>query len=222
VANTTLSTIETTKGLVLRSRPLTETSLIVHWLTPDVGRIATVAKGARRPKSPFRGKLDLFFEAEFSFRRSRHSDLHTLLEVRLQETHAGLREDLAQLQQACYFVELLEKTTEQDTPLPSQYALLRESLAFLSAAPAEPKTVLAFELKLLADAGLQPNFEQSGLTAGAVQIAGLLAANEWSKIRNLKLSAEQLQELSRFLRSCVESELGRMPRNREVALGNSS
>jgi recombinational DNA repair protein (RecF pathway) len=41
--------VESATGLVLRIRPLTETSLIVHWLTPDLGRLATVAKGARRP-----------------------------------------------------------------------------------------------------------------------------------------------------------------------------
>jgi hypothetical protein len=57
---------EQTGGIILRTRPLTETSLIVHWLTPEFGRMATVAKGARRAKSPFRGKLDLS-EADFSF-----------------------------------------------------------------------------------------------------------------------------------------------------------
>ena len=39
---------ERSTGLILRTRALTETSLIVHWLTPDLGRLATVAKGARR------------------------------------------------------------------------------------------------------------------------------------------------------------------------------
>ena len=62
---------ESATGIILRTRPLTETSLIVHWLTPNFGRIATVAKGARRPKSPFAGKLDLFYVADFSFSRSR-------------------------------------------------------------------------------------------------------------------------------------------------------
>src|SRR6266851_4764215 len=94
--------IETTTGVVLRTRPLTETSLIVQWLTPTLGRIATVAKGARRPKSPFRGKLDLFYLADFSFSRSRRSELHTLREASLRETHAFLREELGYLQQACY------------------------------------------------------------------------------------------------------------------------
>ena len=71
---------ESATGLILRARPLTETSLIIHWLTPDLGRIAMVAKGARRAKSPFAGKLDLFYLADFSFNRSRRSDLHTLRE----------------------------------------------------------------------------------------------------------------------------------------------
>src|SRR5260221_12786141 len=50
---------ESATGLILRTRPLTETSLIGHWLTPDFGRIATVAKGTRMPKSPFAEHLEL-------------------------------------------------------------------------------------------------------------------------------------------------------------------
>src|SRR5688572_17611491 len=93
---------ERATGLVLRTYPLSETSLIVHWLTPDFGRLATVARGARRPKSPFRGKLDLYFLADFSFRRSRRSTLHTLCELRLRETHDALRRDLPWFHQASY------------------------------------------------------------------------------------------------------------------------
>ena len=56
-------------GVVMRVRPLTETSLVVHWMTLEHGRLATVAKGARRPKSAFAGRLDLFMEGEFSFQQ---------------------------------------------------------------------------------------------------------------------------------------------------------
>jgi DNA repair protein RecO (recombination protein O) len=109
--------IEKATGLVLRNRPLTETSLIVHWLTRDLGRVATVAKGARRPKSPFRGKLDLFYLADFSFVRSRRSELHTLQEVNLVETHSVLRQDISCLQQACYCAALVEQATEPEEPM---------------------------------------------------------------------------------------------------------
>src|SRR5580698_10988190 len=93
---------ESTHGIILRTRPLTETSLIVHWLTPGLGRLATVAKGARRPKSPFAGKLDLFYAADFSFSRRRRAELHTLREASLRETHSAIRTDILKLQQAAY------------------------------------------------------------------------------------------------------------------------
>ncbi len=51
-------TAQRSEGIVIRLHPLGDTSLIVHWLTPEHGRLATVAKGARGPKSVFRGKLD--------------------------------------------------------------------------------------------------------------------------------------------------------------------
>src|SRR4051794_29454674 len=117
---------ERTTGLILRTRPLTETSLIVQWLTSDLGRLSTVAKGARRPKSPFRGKLDLFYLAEFSFIRSRRSELHTLCEVGLLETHGRLRQELGYVRQAAYCAALIEQTTETETPLPSVFDLFRD------------------------------------------------------------------------------------------------
>jgi DNA repair protein RecO (recombination protein O) len=119
---------ERTHGLILRTHPLTETSTIVNWLTPDLGRIATVAKGARRPKSPFRGKLDLFYEGDFSFARSAKSELHALREVVLTETHAALRTNLGWIQQASYFSALVHQTTETETPLPHVYDLVKWSM----------------------------------------------------------------------------------------------
>src|SRR6267154_1470233 len=139
--------VENANGLILRTRPLTETSLIIHWLTPQLGRLATVAKGARRPKSPFRGKLDLFYYAEFSFSRSQRSELHNLREVNLIQTHPSLRRELAYLQQAAYCAELIEQTTETETPIAPIFELLSGFLASLSQHPPGTQTILAFELK---------------------------------------------------------------------------
>ena len=157
---------ERATGLILRHRPLTETSLIVHWLTPAAGRIATVAKGARRPKSPFRGKLDLFFLADFSFNRSRSSDLHTLREVVLRNTHAALRRELGWLQQASYATNLVEIATETETPIPEVFDLMNEWFDYLPEQPSAPHSILAFELKLLNFAGLRP--EEAAKTTWAM------------------------------------------------------
>jgi DNA repair protein RecO (recombination protein O) len=210
---------EKTLGLILRTRPLTETSLIVHWLTPESGRIATVAKGARRPKSPFRGKLDLFHLAEFSYARSRRSDLHALREVSLRETHRALRKDVHLLQQAAYCALLVEQATESDTPLPGIFRLMTDWLAFVSsAAGGNPLPVLAFEVKFLAETGLLPDPGQSKLSPGARQGIQKLASADWDLLAKLKFSRNQIAELSRFLHGFLIWHLGRVPEGRPAAL----
>jgi DNA repair protein RecO (recombination protein O) len=210
--------IETASGLVLRTRALTESSLIVNWLTPHLGRISTVARGARRPKSPFRGKLDLFYLADFSFNRSRRSELHTLCEVALRETHAALRKDIGHLRQAAYCTALIEQATETETPIPAIYTLMQQVLDQLSARPPEPKTLLAFELKFLNELGLQPDLNQGKLSGGAKELAKAMANSHWAAIGRLRLNASQLLELQRFLHGFIIFHLGKIPAGRASAL----
>jgi DNA repair protein RecO (recombination protein O) len=210
--------IETATGLVLRVRPLTETSLIVQWLTPSLGRLATVARGARRPKSPLRGKLDLFYRANFSFSRSRRSELHTLAEVSLLETHAYLRRELGCLQQAAYAAELIEQTTETETPLPEIFELFEALLGHLPAQPPQIQTVFAFELRLLRLLGLEPDAGESKLSPGTTQLMRALTEGGWEITARLRLSAPQQTELRQFLHGFLIYHLGRIPRQRTAAL----
>jgi DNA repair protein RecO (recombination protein O) len=204
--------VERTQGLILRTRPLTETSLIVRWLTPDAGRIATVAKGARRPHSPFRGKLDLFYLADFSFSRSLRSDLHTLREVVLRETHGPLRQELGYLQQASYCAALIEQTTESETPLPAVFNLMNDLLNHLPTHPPESVTTFTFEIKLLDELGLKPDLSKSNLTLGAKRIVSALSTHDWSAVSRLKLSEAQVTELRQFLHGFLIFHLGKVPK----------
>lgn len=207
-----------TTGIILRTRPLTETSLIVQWLSPEHGRIDTVAKGARRAKSPFRGKLDLFFEAAFTFVPSRRSELHTLREAGVLDAYPALRTDLARLQLASYAVTLIEQTTEKQTPLPEFHDDFRGLLKYLALHPAEPKLALSFELKLLSHLGQQPDSAQGTLTPGAREILQQLTARDWPALNSLLLSAVQVQELARFLHGFMQFHLGRIPMGRSSVL----
>ncbi len=56
--------MEHARGTIIRLTKLTETSLIVHWLTENDGLIKTVARGARRAKSSFAGRIDLLLLAD--------------------------------------------------------------------------------------------------------------------------------------------------------------
>lgn len=213
---------ETTHGIILRTRPLTETSLIIHWLTPNLGRLATVAKGARRPKSPFAGKLDLFYTADFSFSRSRRSELHTLREASLRETHGPIRQDILKLQQAAYAAAFIELATETDTPIPEIFALTNTFLDHLCAQQPQPQDIFALELKLLRELGLEPDADEMRVTPGSRKIVELLLAGDWAAVSRLKLSPPQISELRQFLHGFMLFHLGKLPHGRVAALGGAS
>jgi DNA repair protein RecO (recombination protein O) len=142
------SRVQSTAALLLRKRKFSETSLIVSWCTESLGCIQTIAKGARRTKTPFAGKLDLFFETEISIVPSRKSTLHTLTEVVLKNTFAGIRKSYLRTQTAAYFVELIEICTERDHHEPELFSLLRRAFAFLDANDPNLRAVTHFETEL--------------------------------------------------------------------------
>jgi DNA repair protein RecO (recombination protein O) len=209
---------ESAAGLILRTRPLTETSLIVHWLTPNFGRIATVAKGARRHKSPFLGKLDLFYRADFSFSRSRSSDLHNLREVNLRETHGAIRADIVKLQQAAYAANFIVQATETETPLPDIFKLLQKFLKRLCEKKSAGQIIFSLELKLLRELGLEPDWSRTNLAAGTKKIAAVLSEKDFSTAGNLKLTKSQIVELRQFLHGFLIFHLGKLPKGRAAAL----
>jgi DNA repair protein RecO (recombination protein O) len=210
--------LERATGIILRTRRLTETSLIVHWLTAEHGRLATVAKGALRLRSPLRGKLDLFYRADFTFQRSRRSMLHTLREVAVRDPHSALRDHFLRLRQATYAALLVEQMTEEDTPLPGPWESLTVWLELLARRAATPAEVLAFELRLLADAGLQPDLRQARLSEGARRAVETLQSHDFRGGEALRLEAGQAAEIRQFLHGFLIYHLGRLPRGRAAAL----
>ncbi len=146
--------MQTTAAILLRKRRFSDTSLIVSWCTESLGCIQTVAKGARRAKSPFAGKLDLFFETDIQIARSKRSNLHTLTEVVLKNAFGGIRTDYRRIQAAAYFVELIEICTERDHREPELFALLRRAFGYLGANNPNPHAVSHFETELARIAGV--------------------------------------------------------------------
>lgn len=129
----------------MRTTRLTETSLIVHWLSEDEGLIKTVAKGALRPKSVFAGKLDLFFSGEILFAKARQGELHALREVSISNWRQGLRRSYATTLMAGYFCQLVEMALEPGHPEPEIFDLLRRGLDHLDVEAASLRALRHFE-----------------------------------------------------------------------------
>ena len=146
--------MQTTAAILLRKRRFSDTSLIVSWFTESLGCIQTIAKGARRAKSPFAGKLDLFFEADIQVALSRKSDLHTLTEVVLRNPFPGIRTAHLRTQTASYFVELIELCTERDHCEPELFELLRRAFGYLDANDPDERALKFFEAELARITGI--------------------------------------------------------------------
>lgn len=147
--------MESTAAILLRRRKLSDTSLIVSWCTQSLGCIQTVARAARRPKSPFAGKLDLFYHADIQIRRSRRSSLHHLVELSLINPFPGIRQHHLRAQAAAYFVELIELSTERDHHEPELFALLQRAFAFLNQNQPDLRAIRHFESELARIAGVR-------------------------------------------------------------------
>src|SRR5262249_6132343 len=153
-----------------------------------------------------------------SFQRSRRSELHTLREVSLLETHAALRRELGWVQQASHCAALIEQTTEKETPLPVIFELMRGLLAEIPKRPPQAQTVLAFELKLLDDLGLKPELGGNKLTPGAKLIIEKLALLDWQSLSRLRPSSAQCREIQQFLHGFLIFNFGKIPEGRTAAL----
>jgi DNA repair protein RecO (recombination protein O) len=146
-----------TQAVVLRSIRFGEADRIVHLYTPHRGRVGAIAKGARRARSRFGGRLEPFFRLDLVLHEGR-SELLTVTAAETVEGYPRLREDgraLDSAARACDAVARLFDTTE---PHPEVFNLLCNELALLDAdaARATHANQLAFRLKLLLAAGFAP------------------------------------------------------------------
>jgi DNA repair protein RecO (recombination protein O) len=204
---------ESAYGIVLRIRPLTETSLIFHWLTRDQGRIATVAKGARRAKSSFRGKLDLFFEAHLSFVRSWRSELHTLREAVPVATFPSIRTDYERLNQAAYAVRLVELATETETPVPEFFDLLTDWLRHQESGTPSRLSLLTFEWGILDLSGAAPSLDRRRLSPAAGEMLARIQSRSGA-VSEEASSRDTERELGRLFSGPLEQQLSRLPEAR--------
>jgi len=145
------------EAIVLRSIRYAEADRVLHLYTPGRGRIGAIAKGVRRARSRFGGRLEPFFRLSMLL----HEGRGDLLTVTGAETLAGyprLRESGAALDGAARACDAVGRLFDTGEPHPEVYALLSNELALLDAAPerAGRANQLAFRLKLLLAAGLSP------------------------------------------------------------------
>lgn len=137
-------------AFVLHSYPYKETSLIVEMLTHDHGRVALVAKGAKRPHSALRSALQTFQPLSVSW--SGKSEMRTLTAA---EWVGGLLPlERSALLCGFYLNELLVKLIARDDPHPALFDYYVVTLNRLAHQEPAPIALRKFELVLLRETGV--------------------------------------------------------------------
>ena len=146
-------------AIVLRVAPVSNTSRMVQWYTQAHGKIATLIKGAQRPKSAFLGQLDLFYTCELLFYARERNHIHIARECAPLERRDRFRTDWRAAAAASYCADVVARLTLPDAPQPALFRLLEITLDDFAASGAAEAVVYWFELKLFTALGVQPRLD---------------------------------------------------------------
>jgi DNA repair protein RecO (recombination protein O) len=208
------------EAIVLRSIRYGEADRILHLYTPGNGRIAAIAKGARRTRSRFGARLEPFLHVRLVLREGR-GDLYSVTGVDTITAHAGVRDHAATLDAASRACDAVARLFETDDPHPEVFALLANELALLDADPihATPANGLSFRLKLLLAAGIVPQLAACATCGEHEHLRGFSAAAGGVVCSSCEAAAFPLDEESyEFLVAALGRPLAQTPPGSERAL----
>jgi DNA repair protein RecO (recombination protein O) len=153
-------TLTSDDALILAVSDYSETSQIVTLFTEHNGKLRALAKGSKRPKSPFGGPLDRLQLVQTVFSVRSHGGLGLLTELAQRETFPGLRTNLRNFYAASYAAELAIAATPDLDPQPELFKILADTLRRLSSTPDSDILLFRFEVRLLGLLGLRPQLDQ--------------------------------------------------------------
>ena len=151
---------EKSRAIVLRLIDFSESSTIVTLFTEDFGKIGALAKGAKRPKGPFEGALDLLALVRIVFLHKSSEALDLLTEARLERRFRAAQRDLPRLYAGYYVAELLTELTDASDPHRKLFLAADAALFALDHDGLIPETLLRFELAALQEVGHAPSLDQ--------------------------------------------------------------
>lgn len=170
------------EGIVLRTHKLGEADRIVSVLTKGHGKVRAVAKGVRKTKSRFGGRLEPPTHLQLLFYEGR-GELDIITQVETIDHFRAIRDDLDRLTRAVSMLEAADQLGLEGEPNPALYQMLLGALRALGG-HSGPLVVPAFFLKVLALEGFRPMVDEcvecgdpNGLVAFDLEAGGTRCAD---------------------------------------------
>ena len=145
------------QGIVLRGFPFGEADRVVVILSPNNGKLRTVAKGVRKTKSRFGGRLEPFTHVDLVLYEGRNLD--TITQASVIEAFPALRSDLDRVLAAGTMVEAIDAVAQEGESSLRAFLLLQRGLRVLDSGPGHPDLVTAFLLGIADVVGIAPAFD---------------------------------------------------------------
>jgi DNA repair protein RecO (recombination protein O) len=166
-----------TEAVVLRSIRLGEADRVLHLYTQRRGRLGAVAKGVRRVRSRFGGRLEPLSRVQLVLHEGR-GELCTVTAADTVAAHARLRDRAAALQRATQSCDAVLRLLDSEEPNRPAYNLLCRQLALLDADAdaATRANALAFRLKLLLASGFMPELGSCAACGEREHLSGFSAS----------------------------------------------
>ena len=139
--------------------PYSITSRIVHWQTRHHGKVATLLKGALRPKSPFLGEYELFSTSELLYLPRSGRTLHLAKECSLLQARNGFRTHWRAMQTASALSALFSRNLPEEAPDPALFGFYEELLDLAEIYGDLPSFFFWAELQVCTHLGHAPHFE---------------------------------------------------------------
>lgn len=193
------------EGIVIRMVDYGESNKIVTVFTREFGKVAFMARGAKKPRSSLSSVTQLFTYGHYMYLTGK--GLGTLRQGEVVDAFRGLHEDIYRTAYAAYIAELLDRLTDEKTPNPFLFELLYQSVHYIDEG-VDPEVIsFIFETKMLDVAGIRPQLEMcancgrnEGPFVFSVKDGGLLCPRCASiDPRHLKLSETSVKLLRLFV-----------------------
>jgi DNA repair protein RecO (recombination protein O) len=210
-----------TEAVVLRSMRYGEADRILHLYTLDRGRLSAIAKGVRRARSRFGGRLEPFFRLRIELHEGR-SELLTVTGAHTVDGHARLRGDAGALDAAARACDAVGRLFETSEPHAGVFHLLCRKLSLLDERPsgATREAALVFRLKLLLAAGLAPQLGACATCGEREHLVGFSGEAGGVVCGACEAASFPLDEQAyRFMTDALAHSLGDAPGAGDPALG---
>lgn len=147
-----------TEVLVLRKVDFSETSMIVTFLSPQRGRMACLAKGARRKGSSLNAALDTFNRLELTYTWKDSRQVQNLVEASVINTYGAIKKSVSRSAAAAFILDIALHASWENHPVPELYDAVVRGLETLSMKDADPCTEAVHAVyALLKATGIAPD-----------------------------------------------------------------